>query len=202
VRSHQEPKSRVATEAATLLYCGAEKEYKQAKLKAAEILGTPFLPSNRDVALELDRIIEEREGSTRRVQLIEMREEALRIMTVLVRFYPLLIGSVWRGTPKKGSDIDIAVYNDAPEEILSILEAHGFTISTTEWVSVTKLGKTTTTFHIKINHKHPLELVVRNLDEVSRKRVCEVFGDEIKGLNVQNLSEVLAKNPAQKFLPT
>ena len=45
-------KSRVAREAATLLYFGAEKEYKQAKTRAAETLGTDFLPSNLEVALE------------------------------------------------------------------------------------------------------------------------------------------------------
>jgi predicted nucleotidyltransferase len=202
VRIYQESKSRVAAEAATLLYYGAEKEYKQAKLKAAEILGTHFLPSNRDVALELDRIVEENEGSTRREQLMEMREEAIRAMTVLQRFHPLLIGSVWRGTARKGSDIDIAVYHDEPEEIPTILATHGFRVSTTEWVTVTKRGKTETSFHIKINRKHPLEIVVRNPDEVGRKRVCEVFGDVITGLNIQELSEVLAENPMQKFLPT
>ena len=39
-------KSKVAREAATLLYFGAEKEYKQAKTRAAQTLGTHFLPSN------------------------------------------------------------------------------------------------------------------------------------------------------------
>ena len=49
-------KQRVAREAANLLYFGAEKEYKQAKNKAAQILGTNFLPSNLEVAVELDKI--------------------------------------------------------------------------------------------------------------------------------------------------
>ena len=56
-------KRRVAREAATLLYFGAEKEYKQAKDKAAKTLGAHFLPSNREVALELDNVTEEQEGS-------------------------------------------------------------------------------------------------------------------------------------------
>ena len=55
-------KYRVVREAATLLYFGAEKEYKQAKEKAAETLGTHFLPSNLEVALELNKIAEENEG--------------------------------------------------------------------------------------------------------------------------------------------
>ena len=55
-------KHRVTREAATLLYFGAEKEYKQAKQKAAQTFGVHFLPSNLEVALELDKIAEENEG--------------------------------------------------------------------------------------------------------------------------------------------
>ena len=55
-------KCKIAREAATLLYFGAEKEYKQAKLKAARTFGVHFLPSNLQVALELDKIAEENEG--------------------------------------------------------------------------------------------------------------------------------------------
>ena len=112
-------KQRVAREAATLLYFGAEKEYKQAKEKAAQTFGVHFLPSNLEVALELDKIAEENEGAKRRERLIQMRKEALEIMHLLGGFCPVLIGSVWRGTIKQGSDIDIAVYTDDPEEILN-----------------------------------------------------------------------------------
>ena len=122
----------MATEAATLLYYGAEKEYRQAKLKAAKTFGVHFLPSNREIALELDRICEENEGVARREQLIQMRRDALSIMTILKAYCPLLIGSVWRGTTRKGSDIDVAIYHDLPEEITTILAGHGFKASKTE----------------------------------------------------------------------
>ncbi|MGD8507086.1 MAG: hypothetical protein PVF15_10545, partial [Candidatus Bathyarchaeota archaeon] len=55
-------KKRVAREAALLLYTAQEKEYKQAKKRAAENLGARALPSNSEVARELDAIAEEREG--------------------------------------------------------------------------------------------------------------------------------------------
>ena len=80
------------------------------------------MPSNHDVALELDKIAEENEGSKRKERLIEMRKEALGIMKQLERFCPVLIGSVWRGTIRQGSDIDIAVYADEPEEVLTCSE--------------------------------------------------------------------------------
>jgi len=50
---------KVSKEAASLLYFGAEKEYKQAKLKAAKTFGVHFLPSNLEVAIEFDKIAEE-----------------------------------------------------------------------------------------------------------------------------------------------
>jgi len=129
--STDECKRRVAREAATLLYFGAEKEYKQAKDKAAQTLGTHFLPSNLEVALELDRIAEEQEGEKRKERLIEMRIEALAVMRLLSGFRPVLIGSVWRGTIKQGSDIDIAVYTADPEAAVTALKAGGVKIAKT-----------------------------------------------------------------------
>ncbi len=196
-------KNRVAREAATLLYFGAEKEYKQAKAKAAEILGTNFLPSNLEVALELDKVAEENEGPKRTERLIEMRKQALKIMKLLEAYLPVLIGSVWRGTIRHESDIDIAVYADEPKEILDILKVQRISISRTGWTTVNKEGKTLASFHIycETPGKGGLEVVVRSRDESGKRRKCQIFGDEIKGLNVRQLEKVLEDNPAQKFLP-
>jgi predicted nucleotidyltransferase len=195
--------SKVAREAATLLYFGAEKEYKQAKTRAAETLGTHFLPSNLDVALELNKIAEENEGSKRNEHLIKMRKEALEIMKLLEDFCPVLIGSVWRGTIRQGSDIDIAVYADDPQEALNILKAKGIKISKTAWTTVNKHGATLSSFHIhgESAAKHGLEIVVRSSEEACKKRKCETFGDEMKGLKIQELEKLLKDNPTQKFIP-
>ena len=61
-RPMEDLRRRVAREAALLLYTGQEREFLQAKRRAAEILGVRILPSNREVAEELDRIADEREG--------------------------------------------------------------------------------------------------------------------------------------------
>jgi len=196
-------KCRVAREAATLLYFGAEKEYKQAKQKAAQTFGTHFLPSNLEVALELDKIAEEREGSQRKERLVQMRREALDVMEYLATFCPVLIGSVWRGTIKQGSDIDIAVYADEPIEVLELLKTLSVGILKTAWSSVNKRGETLSSFHIhaQTQGKHSLEIVVRSCEEKGNKRKCETFGDEIKGLSVSELQKVLKVNPTQRFLP-
>ena len=198
-----ELKQKVAREAAVLLYFGSEKEYKQAKLKAAENLGAHFLPSNRDIALELNSIADENEGTTRKQRLVQMRQEAHKIMTLTKTCHPILIGSVWRGTIRRGSDIDIALFYDQPDEIVNILAKSKVKIVKTEWTRVTKQGKTETSFHILVETtmKNKVELVVRNRDEFERKRKCEIFGDEITGLNLKQIAKVLIENPTAQFLP-
>jgi predicted nucleotidyltransferase len=201
--SDSDCKHRVAREAATLLYFGAEKEYKQAKDRAALTLGTNFLPSNLEVALELDKVAEENEGEKRKERLVEMRREALQTMKLLSVYRPVLIGSVWRGTIKRGSDIDIAVYTDEPEQLPNILKAGGFRITKTAWTSVNKHGVTIASFHIyaETQAKHGLEVTVRGSEEASKKRKCETFGDEMKGLTTSALERLLASHPTQQFIP-
>jgi predicted nucleotidyltransferase len=194
---------KIAREAATLLYFGAAKEYKQAKLKAAKTLGSNFLPSNLEVAVELDEIADMLEGPARKERLIKMRKEALKIMTILKEYCPILIGSVWRGNIRQGSDIDIALYHDTVDEILNTLKENGFKISKTERTTETKMGTPESSFHIYVEttSKQTAELVVRNSEEAESRRKCEIFGDEIRGLKIEELERLLNENPTEKFMP-
>ena len=194
---------KVAKEAATLLYFGAAKEYKQAKLKAAKTIGSTFLPSNLEVALELDKIVDMLEAAARKERLVRMRKEALQIMTILKEYCPVLIGSVWRGNIRQGSDIDISMYYDTPDDIMDTLKEKGFKISKTERMTETKVGTPETSLHIYVEtkSKQTAELVVRNAEKAESKRKCEIFGDEISGLKVEELERLLNENPTEKFLP-
>jgi predicted nucleotidyltransferase len=196
-------RARVADEAATLLYARQEKEYKQAKLKAAKTLGVRILPSNTDIAEALDRLAEEREGEERRKELVTMREEALRIMKTLRKSHPVLTGSVWRGTARRGSDIDIAVFSDAPEKVQVELEKAGYKITKTEFQTVTKRGMKLLTFHIHLLllPNHEVEVVVRGLERMNVKEPCEIYGDVQTGLSTVQLEQVMRTNPIQKFTP-
>jgi predicted nucleotidyltransferase len=196
-------RTRVSREAATLLYFGAEKEYKQAKLKAAKTFGTHFLPNNLEIALELDKIAEEKEGSARKEYLILMRQEALKVMKLLNAYYPLLIGSVWRGTTRVGSDIDISVYTDQLEQVLELLKTFNINIQRSCWTRVNKQGVTSMSYHIYVETetKNSVEIVVRSPEEAGKPRKCEIFGDEIKGLKTTELEKLLKENPTKQFLP-
>jgi len=196
-------RNRVAQEAALLLYTSQEKEYKQAKKRAAETLGARMLPSNFEVAEELDRIAEEREGTQRKELLLRMRREAKEIMKSLKEFSPRLVGSVWRGTARRDSDIDIHMFSDDHLQIMVRLQDHNYRIKSSERRSVTKNGMKESSFHIHVilNSGDRVEVVVRSPDCLGQPERCETYGDIKIGLNLNQLVTILKENPHQKFVP-
>ena len=196
-------RNRVAQEAALLLYTSQEKEYKQAKKRAAETLGARVLPSNFEVAEEMDRIAEEREGASRKEMLLRMRREAREIMEALDGFSPRLVGSVWRGTAHKNSDIDIVTFSQDHLQVLNQLQKHNFEAESSEWRSVTKEGRKESSFHIHVilPSGDEVEIMVRSLDYLGKLQRCETYGDARTGLSLNQLTKILKENPLQKFVP-
>jgi len=196
-------KKRVAREAALLLYTEQEKEYKQAKIKAAKTLGIRVLPSNLEVAAELDKIAEEQEGPIRQEMLLQKRKDALQIMKTIRDFHPRLVGSVWRGTAHQNSDIDITAFSANTDEVVNQLEKSGFRVITAEWSSVTKRGQEESSFHVHfvLESGNEAEIVVRSSEKMGHPERCEIYGDTVKGLSLTQLEKVLEENPFQKFLP-
>jgi len=201
-KSSASVKGRVAREAALLLYTLQEKEYKQAKQRAADTLGTRMLPSNREVAEELDNVADEMEGSARRERLTQMRRDALSVMVVLGDFHPRLVGSVWRGTAHKNSDIDIEAFSSDTEIALERLK-QSLNVRRAEWQSVTKGHGSETALHIYLvlPSGNEVEVIVRGPEKMNETERCEIYGDTIKGLNMHQLRRVLMENPARKFVP-
>ena len=195
-------RTRIAREAASLLYSGVEKEYKQAKVNAASALGSRFLPSNLEVAIELDRIAGGREGQARQERLIRMRQEALAFMRLLKAYSPVLVGSVWRGTINHNSDIDIIVYHDQFDDVLNTLKKNRIRITDAEQVIVTKKGKWKGSFHIHAESltKEMIEIKVASPQEVGTKVKCEIYGDQIVGLRIGELKRLLKENPTRRFV--
>lgn len=196
-------RDRVAQEAALLLYTSQEKEYKQAKQRAAQILGVRVLPSNLEVANRLDKIAEEREGPQRQTMIIRMRQEANQIMVNLLEYESRLIGSVWRGTPHQKSDIDIQIFTQDYKQVLKKLQKNNYEINGSEWRSVTKGGKNESSLHIKVAlpSGDNVEIVVRNPDHARQHERCETYGDLKTGLTLKQLTRILKENPLQKFVP-
>ncbi|MCJ7613337.1 nucleotidyltransferase domain-containing protein [Candidatus Bathyarchaeota archaeon] len=196
-------RNRVAQEAALLLYTSQEKEYKQAKQRAADTLGVRGLPSNFEVAEELDIIAEEREGAQRRELLLRMRMEAKEIMETLKIFNPRLVGSVWRGTARQNSDIDIHTFSQDHHQVLDLLQKRNYEVERSEWCSVTKAGTKEASFHIHaiLPSGDAVEVVVRSLECLGQPERCVTYGDSKTGMNFKQLVRTIKENPLQKFVP-
>ena len=193
---------KVAREAARLLYYNLVDEYKQAKEEAARSLKTKVLPSNFEVAVELDHFADEVEGSDREKLIVDLRREALQVMRSLEAFHSRLIGSVWRGTARKGSDIDIEVFCQEPESVVQTIEKE-YNVPRIEQTSKTERGETDRFFHIHFATLagREVEVVVKDLERIDERRKCDIYDDLIVGLTRPQLQRVLEKNPRQKFVP-
>ncbi|MBN1683439.1 nucleotidyltransferase domain-containing protein [Candidatus Bathyarchaeota archaeon] len=191
-----EKRSLVAKEAARLLYYNIVNEYIQAKELAIKNIGVKTIPSNFEVAEELDKITDEIEGTNRQKRLIEMRLSAKKIMTDLVQFEPRLIGSVWRGTINQGSDIDIVVLASNYRSIDEIIKKYDLI----EKGEVTFKGGIKA-YHYKIKVDEFLtEIVIRRPDEYNPE-TCDIYGDKKTGLSIEELEKLLKTDSLRRFIP-
>src|SRR5438067_7823900 len=121
----------IAFEAARLMYGRVESEYFTAKRKAARRLcrgpiKPADLPSNAEIRDLVQSFARIHEGEARTANLKAMRLEALRLMRVVRRFRPRLIGSVMTGHVRRGSDIDVHVFCDGVELLTGLLQHEGY----------------------------------------------------------------------------
>jgi predicted nucleotidyltransferase len=193
----------VAREAARLIYRGIAEEYKQAKEMAARSLGLNAMPSNHEVAEELDLLADREEGTERQEQIVRLRGEALDLMKALDEYGPILTGSVWRGTARRGSDVDINVYSDEPEKVEEILREEAYKVSSMEEAVVNRAGRTIRTWHISVvlGEGVQAEVVVRPEMEGGEVERCEIYGDLKRGLNTTELEKLMRSDPLRKFVP-
>lgn len=192
----------VAREAARLLYNRSVKEYKNAKEMAAASLGSRALPSNYEIAVELDVLTDEYEGPGRQRMLIGMREIALDVMKELGDLSPVLIGSVWRGTVRKGSDIDIIVYHPESAKVAQILGKYTIVEEVKTQFIVDGMPMTSTHISMIID-EYPVEVVVRlpeDRDFYTDER-CETYGDFKRGISLRELEKLMSADPLRRFIP-
>lgn len=123
----EELRRRVALEAARLISEDGLRDYRQAKLKAAERLGLSEdagLPGNRaiDEALrEHQRLFQgERHARTLR----RLREQACEAMIFFAAHEPRLVGAVLDGTADGHSAICLHLYTDHPQAVAELLRGH------------------------------------------------------------------------------
>lgn len=183
------------------MYNRSIKEYKDAKETAAASLGSKSLPSNFEVAIELDQLSEELEGSERNKRLIQMRETALQVMKLIKIYNPRLFGSVWRGTARQGSDIDIVAYSETPDMIFQLIITEFPVTEIKEQLFIVNSVPRKSTHIESTAGEFGVEIVVRSPEEQFEEKRCEIYGDVKRGLGLSELEKLMKVDPLRRFIP-
>jgi predicted nucleotidyltransferase len=183
----------VVVEAARLLYERHYKEYFQAKREAARRLDCKVLPTNQEIHQQMLRIAEATEGAGRTQRLKAMRQAALAVMELLSPYHPRLIGSVWTGHIRAGSDIDLQLYADDLQPIISTLESNSMAHEVRRVRS--KVEQREREF-IHIRHPHAsgfeIEMTVYPESEQAHHPTCSITGGPMARASLSQLREALA----------
>ena len=188
---------QIAYQAAMLMYQRQESEYYRAKMKASKQICKGWvkpkdLPSNAEIRDEIQNLARMFEGDARKDHLQDMRVEALRMMRVLEKYRPRLIGSVFTGHVRKGSDIDLHIFADSIESVTGELDFHGFTYDT-QYKRIVKGGERQLFKHIHVSDRYPFELTVYPTSKVSYVFKSSITGKAIEKATIAQLEIFLAK---------
>lgn len=124
----RERRHRLAHEAARLMAEGGMRDYRQAKLKAADRLGIhddASLPRNREIEEALREYQRLFLGDAHASGVRTRREAALRALEFFARFDPRLVGPVLEGTADTHSPVHLHLYADDPDAVPRFLEDAG-----------------------------------------------------------------------------
>ena len=187
---------QIAWEAARLMYSREETEYFRAKQKACKRICQGWvkpadLPSNAEIRDEIQSFARLHEGDARSANLRDMRLEALRMMRLLARFRPRLIGSVMTGHIRAGSDIDLHLFADHIEPITTILDEQGV-VYDVERKRVRKHDEERVFTHIHVQDTFPFELTVYPADKAHYVFKSSITGKAIERASVRELEQFMA----------
>ncbi len=186
----------IAFEAARLMYDRQETEYFTAKRKAAKRIGRGWikpkdLPSNSEIRDLVQSFARIHEGDTRQDSLKQMRLDALRLMRLMRRYKPRLIGSVMTGHIRKGSDIDLHLFSDFIEPITEILANEDFRYEV-ERKQVVKHNVARVFTHIHVTDRFNFELTVYAENQAHYVFKSSITGKAIERASILELEELIA----------
>ncbi|MBL8889415.1 MAG: HD domain-containing protein [Planctomycetaceae bacterium] len=193
--SNSKVRQQIAWQAARLLYSREETEYYRAKMKAARYVQKGWvkpadLPGNAEIRDQVRILAQLHEGQRSSDLLLEMRMAGLRMMRLLARFAPKLIGSVLTGHIRQGSDIDLHVFADSAESVRAELEYHGI-FCDLERKRVVKGGNPMTFQHLRFHDRFPIELTVYPTSQIRTTFVSSITGKPMERASLSEFEQRL-----------
>lgn len=186
---------QICFEAARAMYFRYESEYYRAKQKAARRICKGWvkpadLPSNAEIREEIQSLARLHEGQKRTDNLMQMRLVALRVMRLLARFKPKLIGSTLTGHVRQGSDIDLHLFSDSIEAITMLLDEQ-MLFYDVERKRVRKDGEERVYTHIHLKDTFPIELTVYVASLHNHVFKSSITGKPIERASIAQLEQFL-----------
>ncbi len=179
------------------MYERTESEYFTAKRKAARQMGVEYryrprdLPSNAEIRNQIQGLACLYEGEKRHANLREMRLEALRMMRLLARYRPRLIGSVLTGHIRKGSDVDIHVFTNHLSAVTTTLDEENLRYSV-QHKRVVKNNEERVFVHIHVQDRFEYELTLYPEDKINYAFKSSITGRAIERASIAELEQFLA----------
>ncbi len=191
----------ITHEAARLIYEEGVSQYHTAKSmafknvlsaggRAPNYRNPSFLPSNGEICEAVNRLADLYEGEARQNRLFDMRVLALECMRQLSEFSPRLIGSVSTGNIKNSSDIDIHIFTDNIEELLSHLASLGWAYERDD-ITIAQQGTYKQYTHLYIDRGYPVELSVYTEKDIRIRTRSSTDGKPIVRYSVNKLLELI-----------
>jgi hypothetical protein len=190
---------QIAFLAAQMMYHRTDTEYFTAKRKAARQLGVEYrhrpgdLPSNKEIRDQIQAMARMHEGPKRLERLRDMRLAGLRMMRLLARFRPRLIGSVRTGHVRRGSDIDIHIFCGSLALVTNILDEHGLAYDV-EHKRIIKYGEERVFTHIHLIDGDSFELTLYPEDKVHYVFKSSITGKAIERVSIAELEDLLKRD--------
>ncbi|MCA9491208.1 MAG: nucleotide-binding enzyme [Myxococcales bacterium] len=196
----------IAREAAVLMVREGVSQYFEAKrIAARRVLGHDDarhrpggLPSNGEIREQVLALVALSEGEHRVRRLFAMRVVALEVMRALADWHPRLIGSVWSGHARRGSDIDVHVFGEL-DALAVDLERRGWDHEHDEVLF--RVGNAFRTYHHLhlLDHPFPVELSVYPLQERREVTRSSVDGRPIDRVSASRLEDRLREEHAEDY---
>ena len=194
--SHSKLRRQIAWQAARLMFDRQESEYYRAKMKAARKVCRGWakpadLPSNAEIRDEIRHLSRVFDGDLEvKQRLRAMRLAGLQLMILLKDFKPRLIGSVFTGHIRRGSDIDIHVFHNSLDAVTGVLDYHGYQYDTQRKV-ISKNGETNVYRHIYVQHQFEFELTLYPSNKTSYAFKSSITGKAIEKASIPQLRQFL-----------
>lgn len=189
----------LAQEAARIIVEQGIRDFRIAKLKAAERLGMHSqgaLPTNTEIELAVSDHLRLFEGDDHTSALQHLRRAALSAMRLLAEFSPRLVGPALTGTAATHSAANLHLFADHAEAVSACLDANGIRFRIFE--RRLKYQRDRAISHCGFRFEHgdaTIEATVFAVDGLRQAPISPVDGRPMRRADAQAVT-LLLQNPA------